>query len=94
MIGKLLEKQKVDYAIFEVSPVFNDTYPGLTARILEQGYSLYQLPGNNWERNEEFTKDPLGAVKEYCEIKQRGIELTAYIDSISQENFLFIRSGL
>lgn len=87
----LFVKRKIKYAIIEVSPVFNESYPELVSWILSNGYDVYQLPGNNWEHNSEFTEAPLDTIKKYCEVKQRGEELAAHINSFSQENFLFVR---
>lgn len=91
MCLSLFTEKKIKYAIVEISPCFNDSYPGLTEMIVAKGYKVYQLPGNNWEHNAEFTESPLQTIYKYCEVKQRGQDLVDHINSFSQENFLFIR---
>lgn len=91
MISQLIGQHKVKYAIFEISPVFNGNYPALVSTIQKFGYDVYQLPSGQWEHQDEFAQSPLTTIKKYCEITQRGDELKAYVDSLHQENFLFVR---
>ncbi len=92
MAMSLFSEKKIKYAIIEISPTFNNSYPALVETIIKNDrYNVYQLPGNNWDHNAEFTEAPLDTIKKYCEVKQRGEELAAHINSFSQENFLFVR---
>lgn len=79
----LFEQKKVKYAIFEVSPVFNDTYPDLVENIIKLGYNGYVIPhsGNSDLNNVTFLyKLPL------TEPERR-----SWISRLHQENILFVR---
>lgn len=92
MIYELLLEKKVNYALFEISPTFNNTYPVMVETMAEAGYKVYQIPGKGWEHSEEFGHNPLTTLKKYCEIPAEGRK--EYVESLAQENFLFIREGL
>lgn len=81
-------KQKlVDYAIFEISPCFNDSYPELIHKIMDYGYDVYQVPQKTWEHWVEFGDQPLETTLKYPIIK----DLDEHMKVIRQENFLFVR---
>lgn len=89
MTSLLFQEKKIKYAIFEISPTFNNTYPALVESIVDSGYDVFQIPGNNWEHNDEFSRAPLDTIKKYCQVPRRG--RIKYVKGLHQENFLFIR---
>lgn len=42
-LSKQFEDKVIEYALIEVSPVFNDSYPDLVEWIVEKGYRCYQV---------------------------------------------------
>lgn len=89
MCSELFRLRKIEYAIFEISPVFADYYPGMVKKIASYGYKVYQIPGKGWAHTKAFANQPLKTVTAYCEIPLS----RHYIQSLSQENFLFVREG-
>lgn len=43
MMKRCFEVGRIKYAIIEISPVFNDSYPELVERIANWGYNVYQV---------------------------------------------------
>ena len=78
----------VKYALFEISPVFNDSYPKLCADIMDLGYDCYQIPTPGFHV-QEFEDAPLATLKKYCKLERGTIE--DYIKTLHQENMIFIR---
>lgn len=92
MCEKLFKAGKINYALFEISPFFNGTYPDLVERIAGYGYRVFQVPTKGFEHLQEYEDEPLATLKKYCEVKAEGRrELVA---SIRQEDFIFIKSEL
>lgn len=92
MCQDLFNFNKVRYAIFEVSPSFNDSYPDLVENIVSCGYYLYKIPPNDFGIHQEnYDLHPLSTLIEHCEVKERGQALKNYIGGLTQENFLFVR---
>lgn len=87
MYKRSFKARTIDYALLEISPCFNDSYPKLIKDIMDCGYDVYQVPGKRWEHTEEFSKEPLQTLFKYPIIKN----LDEYIRSVRQENFLFVR---
>lgn len=86
---KLFEKQLVKYALLEISPCFNDSYPALVKQVIDWGYDAFVMP----------TKPP-ALVREAFEFYvQNGLSLCGVIagtegDRLSrthQDNWLFVR---
>lgn len=88
MYKRSFEAGTIDYALLEISPCFNGSYPKLIKDILDCGYDVYQVPGKRWEHTEEFNREPLQTLLKYPIIK----DLDGYLRSVRQENFLFVRS--
>lgn len=91
MTKELFEKKKIKYAIFEISPVFNDKYPKLTEDICKLGYDVYQIPSKGWEHTDEFAQEPLKTTIEHCNLTDQVASVPEYVSTLHQENFLFIR---
>lgn len=92
MASELIMNNKVRYAIFEISPTFNESYPHLVEAIVECGYDVYKIPPNNFgEHQENYDLHPFACLLEHCEIRLRGQELRRYVANLRQENFLFVR---
>lgn len=91
MAKQLYKDKKVRYAIFEISPCFNDSYFELVPEIIAQGYTAYRIP-NKGDDIEKYESDPLKMIKESFLIETS--DWREYIKSFSQENFLFIRNDL
>lgn len=87
MYKQSFEAGMIDFALMEISPCFNDSYPKLIHNIIKCGYDVYQMPGKRWEHTEEFSQSPLETLKKYPVIKN----LDEYLVSVRQENFLFVR---
>lgn len=52
---------EIDYAMLEMSPVFNDSYPALTQQFIDWGYVGFQVP-HKGERLVDYGLDPLGVL--------------------------------
>ena len=89
--NKLFKAKKIDYAIIEISPTFNDKYPDMVERIANCGYDVYQIPPNNWQAG-LLNVGVLSGVKQNCAVPPEGRR--EYVAGLHQENFLFIRRGL
>lgn len=87
MYKRSFEAGTIDFALLEISPCFNDSYPRLIKDILNCGYEVYQVPGKRWEHTEEFSQNPLETLRKYPIIKN----LDEYMVSVRQENFLLIK---
>lgn len=83
MCSKLFNEQRVRYALIEISPIFNDSYPSLIESICSCGYKVYKVPSKGFKYLDEYSVDPLSIVKEYYEVT--GCE------GVRQENYLFVR---
>lgn len=89
VISQLIGQHKIKYAIFEISPTFNDTYPALVETIAKFGYDVYQIPNASFEFRDEFMAAPIATIKQYCAVPEEGRR--EYVASLHQENFLFVR---
>lgn len=49
----------IDYALIELSPVFNDSYPAIVNHLLGWGYRLFEIPQKGWEGTADYSEDPL-----------------------------------
>ena len=78
----------VDFMLIEISPCFNDTYPGLVRGIMDQGFRAYVTPTKQVPpaRLEIFPED----------IKALEMEgdVEALVETWHQENVLFVRDGV
>ena len=89
MCQLLWKARKIKYALIEISPVFNDSYPALVDKIVDCGYRVYQIPGKGFEQDKLFSERPLETLQRYCEVPRNNRQ--AYVAGLHQENFLFIR---
>ena len=78
----------VDYALLEISPVFNGSYPDLVAEIADCGYVVYDVPSKTSAHRDVFEVDPLGAVQHYAIPRA---SLREYTANQRQTNYLFQR---
>lgn len=92
MTADLFREQRVNYALLEISPVFNNSYPALIETIADLGYRPYLVPGKRWEHSDAFGEAPLDTLQAHCEIPRN--ELRATIESWSQENMLLISEAV
>jgi SAM-dependent methyltransferase len=90
MYEESFKKKLVDYAIFEISPCFNDSYPALIHKVMDYGYKVYQVPQKTWEHWVEFGDQPLETTLKYPIIE----DMDKHLANIRQENFLFVRDDL
>jgi len=88
----LFEMGKVDYVVAEISPVLKGGrwFPDMVETIIGYGYRCYQIPEKDMTFMEEFEQQPLASVLKYCEIPTVG--RIAYVASLRQSNFLFVRN--
>jgi hypothetical protein len=89
MLSDLFLAGKVDYALIEISPVFNDTYPDLVEWLADCEYGVFQIPPKGWAYTQEYSEDPLGTLLRHCEIPGKGRR--EYVAGLRQENFVFVR---
>lgn len=92
MSKELFKAKKINYAMLEVSPCFNDSYTDLVKNIVGCGYSVYQVPHKGAPFMNEYSEYPIETLKKYGEIQVSKIE--EYMSSIRQEDLIFIRKGL
>lgn len=86
------KEKKVKYAMFEISPVFNDSYPVLIKSIQECGYKVFKVPQKGMKYMEEYEVNPLGSVLKYELIETS--DWFEYLRDVRQEDYLFVRSDL
>lgn len=86
MYKRSFEARTIDFALLEISPCFNDSYPKLIHDIMNCGYDVYQMPGKRWDNTDEFNQAPLQTIIKYPIIKN----IDEYMVSVRQENFLFV----
>jgi len=79
-------KGDVDYAVFEISPVFHDRYPALIKNIKECGYRAYVIPNAADNNAVAFLADPLNEIQKQPEVDQ------SEVNSWHQRNVLFVRN--
>lgn len=89
MCDHLFRDRRVNYALIEISPCFNDSYPELVKKVADYGYGVYRIPDKGSKYLAEFENAALDTAKKYCQIPYEKIEET--VKSISQENWLFIK---
>jgi len=92
MTKHLFEQKRINYAMFEISPCFNDSYPKLCHDIISNGYAIYMIPQKGTPHFKEYSEQPLRTIKKYSLISSGDIDKV--IKCIRQENFLFINSNL
>jgi hypothetical protein len=85
MYKKSFESKLVDYAIFEISPVFNDSYTKLVEDIIACGYSAYVIPNAGSSVASAYLANPLDEI-----LKTEKVNL-ADINKWHQVNVLFVR---
>lgn len=90
MLFEPFARHEIKYALFEISPSFNDSYPDLIESICGDDYRMFQVPHKGWPKVDMFRDDPLETLKQYCEIPAEGRR--EYIAGLEQENMLFIRN--
>lgn len=79
LLKPMFKKQRINYAIFEISPVFNDSYPKLVRDIVNCGYFVYEI-----FKQPDSTPIMLPSDE----------TLEKYVSSRYQENFLFSKDRL
>lgn len=88
-LKKYFEQKKIDYALLEISPCFNDSYPKLVQDIMSCGYRAYQIPDKTCKFLKEYSEQPLETLKKHYELTG---DLDFYINTLRQENFIFIKN--
>ena len=88
----LFENKQVNYAMLEISPCFNDSYPKLCKDIKSHGYKVFAIPTKGFNYFDEYAEEPLKTIKKYCELSDHWLETE--LPKLRQENFLFIRNEL
>lgn len=88
MYKHLFEEWKIDYAMIEISPCFNSSYPEMVEYIAGLGYDVYDIPDKTFKHRLEYGDDPLKVLKEQCFINGN---YGSYISNFNQKNFLFIK---
>lgn len=86
------KEKKVKYAMFEISPVFNGSYPVLLESVEELGYKVFKVPQKGMKYMEEYEVNPLGSVLKYELIRTN--DWVGYLKDVRQEDYLFVRSDL
>lgn len=83
-----IQEGMVHAMLVEVSPVFDDYYPGLVNRIINQGYEAYLMPPKHSPPHEIDSPYSLAPWR----IDDRSpSELAALVESWHQEDVLFVR---
>lgn len=75
----------VEYAVFEISPIFNDSYTKILEKLELYGYNGYRIPTGSEDWCEEYMKNPLKTIMEKSKIS------SADVSGWKQENILFTR---
>lgn len=57
MLQKLFADRKVKYALVEISPVFNGSYPALVSQLESYGYKTTKMDGSLFDGNFNFKQD-------------------------------------
>lgn len=78
----------VQYALIEISPVFNDSYPALVQRMLDWGFDVYELPPRD---DHPPVIDKLSDLLPYRLSAEEALHQAA---TIHQTNWLFARGGV
>lgn len=83
MLESSFQQKLVDYAIFEFSPIFDNSYKKILAKLNAYGYNGYRIPtgGEIWA--DDFLSNPLDVL-----IKQKPVSVED-VDKWEQENVLF-----
>ena len=76
----------VDYAVFEITPVFHDRYPALIKNIQDCGYVAYAIPNAASIDAEAFLLNPLEQIQKRPEVQP------FTVNSWHQRNVLFVRN--
>lgn len=76
----------VDTVLMEVSPVFNDTYPGLAQRLVDYGYDAYLVPDMADVALDEFTASDA----QMNDMRIRNADLQSRIADMTQRDILFM----
>lgn len=94
MCHSLFKNRKINYAMLEISPVFNDGYTELCLEIARAGYRVFMVPRKGDPVLVEMSDavSPLDVLVRNCEIPLKQIGKT--VRSIKQEDFLFINRDL
>lgn len=89
----LFATRRVRYALLEISPVLAGHYPETVRRIVDAGYVAHDVPckAASPALKAAFEADPLAAIRQ-CRIEDRSLD--AYVASLRQSNFLFVRGDL
>lgn len=77
----------VDFALIEISPVFNDSYPALVQRMLDWGFEPYEIPPRG---------DPPIKLDQLADLIPFHMDEAAIanIPNLHQANWLFVRGGV
>lgn len=85
MLSRVIDD--VDFALIEISPVFNDSYPALVARMISWGFEPYEIPPRG---------DPPVKLEQLADLIPFRLtdEAIADIPNWHQKNVLMARGGL
>lgn len=86
-VAASFQNRTVDYALLEMSPIFNDTYPSLTERLIGWGYVGFVIPHKGTSL-QKYGERPLDILKSTEPVTP---ELVA---GWRQENCLFVHPDL
>lgn len=56
---KSFRNKRIDNAVIEITPVFNDSYPALIKQMQDWGYSVHNLDGSDWNGKLDFDQSDL-----------------------------------
>lgn len=91
MLAESFVKQRIKYALLEISPSMNDGYPDLVEQIIRYGYRAFQVPHKGWDHMFEFSRYPLEILLSNCELPEDNRE--QYVAGLDQEDVLFVRES-
>lgn len=83
MLEESFKQKLVKYAIFEFSPIFNDSYKKILEKLNVYGYNGYKIPTGKEFWSNDFLENPLET------LLQKQPVVAADIDNWDQENILF-----
>lgn len=83
MFEDSFEQKLIKYAVFEFSPVFNDSYKEILEKLNAYGYNGYKIPTGEEFWANDFLENPLET------LLQKQPVVASDIDNWEQENILF-----
>lgn len=95
MCADLFKEKRIKYAMIEVSPCFNDSYPELCGKIVKWGYKAFRVPNKGMKHMAEYEVQPLETLKKHYKVDaSTETEWRDYLKTIHQDDFIFIREDL